>query len=318
MAINTSDILPILSGQRPDLVKNISSDLNTEFFRGQNRVSQGRLLGGMQQANQDINEVERLLERSYGGVKSRAAVRSNVEQQMAHIVDMGGYARPTRFHIEIMEFPSYVNERLSRNCMSTTLPGRGLQSQPLKIYGPPMEYVYETNYANELQMMFRVGSDMFERVFFEDWMNAAYSNITADVEYPDRYRRSLKLYQLDMIDRKVLCIRLDDVFCKSVGDIELSTDASDQIEILPVTIGYTQYQIIGKLKIDDDALARSRAMLGDVAFMKSQLDNKSLNSDIDFKVTPGEYFDIGGSTNFLRGTALPFDNPAVTIFTARE
>jgi len=317
MAISGQDILPILSGQRPDLVKNISNKINTEFFRGQNRVSGGRVVGAIQEANQNINEAARLLEKSYGGVRSQAAVRSNIDQQIAHIVDMGGYSRPTRFHIEIMEFPLYVNERLSRNCMTTSLPGRGLQSQPLKIYGPPMEYVYETNYQNELQMTFRVGSDMFERVFFEDWMNAAYSNITADVEYPDAYRRSLKLYQLDMVDRKVLCIRLDDVFCKSVGDIELSTDASDQIETVTVTIGYTEYQIIGKLKIDDDALARSRAMLGDLAFLKSQMDNKPLNSDIRFKVSPGEYFDISGSSNFLRNTALPYDNPAVTIFAAR-
>jgi len=155
----------------------------------------------------------------------------------------------------ITEFNPYVNERLSRNCMSTNLPGRGLQSQPLKIYGPPMEYVYETNYQNELQMTFRVGSDMFERVFFEDWMNTAYSNITADVEYPDVYRRSLKLYQLDMLDKKVLCMRLDDVFCKSVGDIELSTDASDQIETVTVTMGYTQYQIIGKMRVAPKGIA---------------------------------------------------------------
>jgi hypothetical protein len=202
-----------------------------------------------------LKRAEEQLEQSVGYTKYKTAVRSNIEQQMAHIVNMGGYARPTRFHLEFTEFNPYVNERLSRNCMSTNLPGRGLQSQPLKIYGPPMEYVYETNYQNELQMTFRVGSDMFERVFFEDWMNTAYSNITADVEYPDVYRRSLKLYQLDMLDKKVLCMRLDDVFCKSVGDIELSTDASDQIETVTVTMGYTQYQIIGKMRVAPKGIA---------------------------------------------------------------
>lgn len=243
-------------------------------------------------------------ERVYGTSKYRPPVRSNIQSQLSHITQMYGYSRPTRFHIEIEQIDSATNERLARNCMSTTLPGRGLQSQPLRIYGPPDEFVYETNYQNEIQITFRVGADMFERVFFEDWIKAAYSNQSADVQYYDVYRRGINIFQLDTIDRKVLCLRLDGAFCKSIGDIELSTDASDQIETLTVTIGYREYQIVGKTIQED----REKAWL---EFAQQDQLNKSIDDLV-------EAFKTEEVSTFLqqknKNISLHRNPPTITLF----
>lgn len=178
------------------------------------------------------------------GTASRDPVTSDISKQLVHMKNMNYFARPTRFYFEFTGVDSQLNERLVRNCMSTSLPGRALLTQPLKIYGPPVEYAYEANYNNEFQMTFRVGEDMRERDYFENWLNSIYSQVTGDLAYPNSYRKTLKVYQLDRSDFKVYCTELYNVFCKSISDIELSTDSSDQIETITVTLAYSEYRVI--------------------------------------------------------------------------
>jgi hypothetical protein len=177
---------------------------------------------------------------------TRDPVTSNISRQIAAISSMGGYSRPTRFYFEISNLLATVNERLVRNCITTSIPGRSIQSQGYKIYGPPREYAYEANFANEIQMTFRVGSDMFERDFFEGWMSSVISPRTYDLEYPDNYRRTMRIYQLDMQDNKVYAVELYDVFCKNVGEMELNTESTDQISTVNISLGYSDYLTIGK------------------------------------------------------------------------
>lgn len=198
------------------------------------------------QTNARINKFYDDLINETGGMKYRDPLTSSIAKQMAHIADMNFYSRPSRFYFEIEGLGWPQNERLVRNCQSTSIPGRALQTQPLKIYGPSVEYAYEANYSNELQMTFRVGEDLFERDFFEGWMGSVYSPMTGDLLYPDTYMTNLRIYQLDRRDLKVYCTELYNVFCKNISDIELSTDASDQITTINVTLAYSEYQVVGK------------------------------------------------------------------------
>lgn len=202
--------------------------------------------GRQNQLNSDIEYFFRQMEESVGGYKDKDKITSNISKQIAHIKSMGLYARPSRFFFDIDGLGVSVNERLNRNCMNTAMPGRSIQSQSLKIYGPPSEFAYEANYTNELSMVFRVGEDMFERDFFEGWMGSVVSPMTSDLQYPDSYRTNMRIYQLDRRDNKVYAVELYNVFCKMIGDIELSTDASDQISTIQVTLAFSEYQTIGK------------------------------------------------------------------------
>jgi hypothetical protein len=197
--------------------------------------------------NEEINSFFAQREADAGGYKDKDRFTSNISRQIAHIKNMGLYARPTRFAFDIHGLGALVNERLNRNCMSTSIPGRSIQSQPYKIYGPAIEYAYEANYTNELSMVFRVGEDMFERDFFEGWMGSIISPLSGDLQYPDNYRTTMRIYQLDRRDNKVYAVELYNLFCKSVGEMELSTDSSDQISTINVSLAFSEYQTIGKV-----------------------------------------------------------------------
>lgn len=180
------------------------------------------------------------------GSKNKDFLTSDISRQMAHIQNASGYyARPTRFSFIIEGLLWGLNERLNRNCQTISIPGRSLMSQAAKIYGSPKDQVYEVLYPTELQITFRVGEDMLERDFFDRWMNTAISLHSQDVLYPDDYMTTMKIYQLDREDNYVYCTELYNVFAKSIGDIELSTDSSDTIETVSITLGYSESQVVG-------------------------------------------------------------------------
>lgn len=175
----------------------------------------------------------------------KAPVTSNIVRQMA---SLSNFARPTRFYFEIAQISAAFNERLNRNCVTISMPGRAIQSQPNKIYGPPAEYAYEANYTNEVSMTFRVSDDMFERDFFERWMGNTVRQVSSDLNYPDEYRTTMKIYQLDTQDNYLYCSELQNVFCKNIGDMEYSSDSTDQILTVTANLTFSEYYIIGRVQ----------------------------------------------------------------------
>jgi hypothetical protein len=180
----------------------------------------------------------------------KTPIVSDVSRQLQHIADMGFYARPTRFSFMIDGIPSDVNSRIVRNCTNLSMPGRSFMTQGFKIYGNPRDQVYETNYSNEISMTLRVGEDMMERHLFESWMNLSMAYETADVAYPDDYMTSMKIYQLNRRDGYVYGVRLNSVFCKTISDMELSSDSADQVSTVQITLGYSDYAVIGRINPD--------------------------------------------------------------------
>jgi hypothetical protein len=203
---------------------------------------------GLKAKQREIDEFYQKADADTQGRKTGDPMTSNLSRQIAHITNMGYYARPTRFAFIIDGLLWRNNDRLNRNCQTLSLPGRSVASQPIKIYGPPKEFVYEANYENQLTILFRVGEDMFERDFFEQWMNTSISLRSSDLSYPDDYMTSMRVFQLDRTDNYLYCVQLYNVFCKSISQIDLGSDLSDQIETVSVVLGYSEYQVIGHLK----------------------------------------------------------------------
>jgi len=243
----------------------------------------------------DLSEFYRELKARTGGSRGSDPITSNIEQQKTFIETIvGSFALPSRFTILLEGVQRETNERLARNCQSVSLPGRSIQSQPHKIYGPPRELIYEANYPNEIQLTFRVSEDMFERDFFDLWMNKSISYTSFDLEYPDNYSTGLKIYQLDKTDNYLYCIQLYNVFCKAIGDIELSSDASDQIETVNITLGYTEHQVIGYRYSNFVGIQRANMMREDIsAFLSGNAGSRNSSS-----VAPN-------LTSF--GSSTPFD-----------
>ena len=231
---------------------NANAAAQAKYLAERTSLNDSALYEGSRQnkLNRDLNFFFDQRNEDTGGAKNRDPYTSNVKRQVAHIKQMGLYTRPTRFFFQFDFLMAPLNERLNRNCISMTLPGRSLQTQPMKMYGPPQEFPYESNYNNELQMTFRIGQDMYERDLFEYWINQSMDYRSQDVNYPDSYKSSLTIYKTNMVDEKVFGVELYDLFCKSIGDIELNTESSDQISTLTVTFSFTEYGIIGRQSIE--------------------------------------------------------------------
>lgn len=238
-----------------------------------------KISGGLWAKQREIEEFYRKLDEGTGGRKSADPISSNVMRQIAHIEKMGGYARPTRFSFVIAGLLAVTNERLNRNCMTLSLPGRSVASQPVKIYGPAREFVYEANYSNEFTMVLRVGEDMLEREFFELWMNSSVSIRSSDLSYPDDYMTSIRIYQLDKTDNYIYCLELYNVFCKAMSDIELGSDLSDQIETVSVVLGYSEYQVIGRMALVVHPVVPTPKVKSSEDILFAGLDRTSENTD---------------------------------------
>jgi len=231
--------------------------------------------------------------------KSRTTSDSDLSAQLDHLERMSYYARPTRFSFYIEALSPTVNDRLIRNCITTSLPGRSLMTQGFKIYGNPLEQVYEVNYGTELNMTFRVGEDMLERDLFESWMNTAISYNTSDLNYPDDYMTTMKIYQLDRKDAYLYCIRLNNVFCKTIADIDFSSDSSDQVQTVQVSLSYSDFAVVGRTSVQ--GLGDFRLNTGLLPKSRAQLNRTTRNDEL----REAENTRINRAREVQRNTAIP-------------
>jgi hypothetical protein len=120
-----------------------------------------------------------------------------------------------------------------------------------------------------------VGEDMLERDLFETWMNTSISYNTADVAYPDDYMTTMRIYQLDRKDGYLYSIRLNNVFCKAIADMDFSSDSSDQVQTIQVTIAYSDFAVIGKTNIEN--LDVEQSVVEDPPKSRATLNRSSAN-----------------------------------------
>ena len=170
---------------------------------------------------------------------------SNVEG-FKSFADLFGYGRlsPARYEVFFSNFPIEWNLRLNLAIESTAMPGRSISTATYKIAGPKQEMPYELLYNNEIQMVFRVGEDMFEKLVFEDWMNrvAPYNN--GFINYYNSFVQEISITQLDRSDNEVLKVILHECYPKVMTDLDLSGLKNDESHSLSVGFAYKDYSIL--------------------------------------------------------------------------
>tara|TARA_B100000287_G_scaffold433481_1_gene495318 strand:+ start:1148 stop:1894 length:747 start_codon:yes stop_codon:yes gene_type:complete len=137
-----------------------------------------------------------------------------------------------------------VNERLSVSCESVSMPGRSVSSQPNKIYGPVREMPYEKLYSGDLDMEFRVGKDMFERLYFEQWMDLVTFQGNHHMNYMDNYAGTVTIAQLDHDDDIVYQIELFEVYPKTINPISYGYGNVDDYVKQSVSLHFRHYNVI--------------------------------------------------------------------------
>lgn len=111
-----------------------------------------------------------------------------------------GIIKPSRYLLNFSGpsslIPSAANIRLSVTCEEASLPGRSLSTSEHRIYGPLKRIPYVSTFTNEFSLTFRVGTDLYEKRLFEEWMDFIVDKDTNDFNYYNNYVYTLDIMQL--------------------------------------------------------------------------------------------------------------------------
>ena len=139
-------------------------------------------------------------------------------------------------------------------CFAAELPGRNIDTTPLKIYGPKREIVYGHSYSQEITLSFYADKFLRQRSFFEQWQNTAMDLGTNNVHFYDEYTGAIRIYALGAFsgdafrDRIAYGVHLYECYPKTITAVPLNYGT--QNEIMQISISF-YYRNWSNLSIDE-------------------------------------------------------------------
>jgi len=145
-----------------------------------------------------------------------------------------------------------VSRYLALQCEAAELPGRTLETVPVKIYGPSFEVPYRMQYT-KTTLTFICTNDFYERKLFERWMDAIIPSDTNNPRFPksqvSRYLTDIRIIQYDDVVRQIYAVDLIDAFPTGISPQALSW-GDDGFHRLSVEFTYQKYRSIFEGKYD--------------------------------------------------------------------
>ena len=251
------------------------------------------LRGGRRIGNTDIRigiPRDRSLDNVQGDVRLRRT-QGNPESTLGRFVgkmaEGEGFARPNRFMVDFI-LPRGLNEQASNEagadqftfqeevqrstlpgqlqaetelqrglrafCFAAELPGRNVDTAPLKTYGPKREIVYGHSYSQEITLSFYADKFLRQRSFFELWQNSAMDLATNNVHFYDEYTGAIRIYALGAFsgdafrDRIAYGVHMYECYPKTITAVPLNYGT--QNEIMQINISF-YYRNWSNLSIDE-------------------------------------------------------------------
>ena len=251
------------------------------------------LRGGRRIGNTDIR-IGIPRDRSLDNVQNDPRLRrvqgnpeSTLGRFTAKMAEGEGFARPSRFMVDFI-LPRGINEQASNEagadqftfqeevqrstlpgqlqqetelqrglrafCFAAELPGRNVDTAPLKTYGPKREIVYGHSYSQEITLSFYADKYMRQRSFFENWQNTAMDLATNNVHFYDEYTGAIRIYALGAFsgdafrDRIAYGVHLYECYPKTITAVPLNYGT--QNEIMQISISF-YYRNWSNLSIDE-------------------------------------------------------------------
>jgi hypothetical protein len=120
----------------------------------------------------------------------------------ALISQYGGVSKTNKFHVRIND--NGVIGRLVEGipilrdlqflCDTAELPGRTLNTEKYRYYGPEVQFPTLTSYT-EMNLTFICRNEMYEREFFDRWMQFINPIRTYNFRYKDDYSTKIDIFQ---------------------------------------------------------------------------------------------------------------------------
>lgn len=159
-------------------------------------------------------------------------------------------SKASRFDVFITPPASLVpgSALLTLRCESAELPGKTFMTYEHKVYGPSQKYPYQHSY-NDLTLTFIVSDDMYEKDFFDKWMEI----ISPIDSYNFRYKKdyaadSVTITQYDQTGDAAYKVALIESYPIAVNQLDLDW-SSDGYHKLAVVFAYTRWEVLEGAKV---------------------------------------------------------------------
>ena len=139
-------------------------------------------------------------------------------------------------------------------CFAAELPGRNVDTAPLKTYGPKREIVYGHSYSQEITLSFYADKFLRQRSFFELWQNSAMDLATNNVHFYDEYTGAIRIYALGAFsgdafrDRIAYGVHMYECYPKTITAVPLNYGTQNEIMQINVSFYYRNWS---NLSIDE-------------------------------------------------------------------
>jgi hypothetical protein len=140
-----------------------------------------------------------------------------------------------------------LSRSLALQCESTELPGKSLQTQDVKIYGPTFKIPFQSQY-NDITLNFLcTNRNFYERKLFDAWIESIMPTDTNNLRFPrsefGTYLSNIKIIQYDESVNQIHIVELIDAFPVSISPQPLSW-SEDGFHRLSVQFAYERYRTI--------------------------------------------------------------------------
>lgn len=199
---------------------------------------------------------------------------ANIEELKSIVSKGGGLALNHQYLVELPNFAGSALTGRERNalCRVTRLPGRQILTTPREL-GIMKQQIAMGYAVEEVGLSFHVLNDYKTKKYFDIWQDLIVNQNSQQISYPNQYKRSVKIYQLqksvipnvqhlgdlnfgifglnfnidfDLLikDKVIYGVELEDAFPITMNGIDLSDAAEGQTTEISVNLSYKNWKRI--------------------------------------------------------------------------
>jgi hypothetical protein len=163
-----------------------------------------------------------------------------------------------------------MSRYLALQCETAEIPGKTLQTDDVKIYGPTFKVPYQTQYG-DTSFTFICTNDFYERKLFERWLEAIMPTDTNNLRYPmgqnSQYMTEITIKQYNDDVKQIYGVKLLEAFPIGVAAQPLNW-AEEGFHRLTVQFAYRRYEVIPDGKYDIGQIVTSGVNAGARALLR--------------------------------------------------
>lgn len=167
---------------------------------------------------------------------------------------------------------------LSFLCETSELPGRALNVQEYRYYGPNFKMPHQSAYT-DINFTIYVRSFMNDKRLFDNWIEYINPKTTYDFRFRNEYSTDINIFQYEEDGKESYKVTLQKAYPINVNPMPLAW-AEDNIHRLQVSFCYVDW------RKDDDAISNSTVTLDD-QFERLREFNRVLNNSRGGRTTVG-------------------------------